>query len=83
MVVKEVKLMAPNKGIRIHPYLDYWLVRATSQRSPAYSDSTGYESVSRLDSKLRKIRTGTQTDIHFHRLPVRLQGGQGQILECL
>ena len=30
MVVKEVKLMAQNKGVRIHLYLDDWLVRATS-----------------------------------------------------
>ena len=29
-VVKEVKLMAQNKGIRIHQYLDDWLLRAPS-----------------------------------------------------
>ena len=32
-VVKEVKLMAQSKGIRIHQYLDDWLVRA-----PSYHD---------------------------------------------
>ena len=31
VVAKEVKLMALQKGIRIHQYLDDWLVRATSQ----------------------------------------------------
>ena len=32
VVAKEVKLMAIHKGIRIHQYLDDWLVRATSHR---------------------------------------------------
>ena len=32
VVAKEVKLMAMQKGIRIHQYLDDWLVRATSHR---------------------------------------------------
>ena len=31
-VVKEVKLMAQNKGIRIHQYLDDWLLRAPSRQ---------------------------------------------------
>ena len=33
LVVKEVKLMALHKGIRIHQYLDDWLVRATSHQT--------------------------------------------------
>ena len=33
MVAKEVKLMALQKGIRIHQYLDDWLVRATSHQT--------------------------------------------------
>ena len=32
VIVKEVKLMAIHKGIRIHQYLDDWLVRATSHQ---------------------------------------------------
>ena len=32
VLVKEVKLMAANRGIRIHQYLDDWLVRARSQQ---------------------------------------------------
>ena len=32
VVAKEVKLMAIHKGIRIHQYLDDWLVRATSHQ---------------------------------------------------
>ena len=33
VVVKEVKLMAVQRGIRIHQYLDDWLVRATSHQT--------------------------------------------------
>ena len=33
VLVKEVKLMAIHKGIRIHQYLDDWLVRARSQKT--------------------------------------------------
>ena len=33
VIVKEVKLMALHKGIRIHQYLDDWLVRATSHQT--------------------------------------------------
>ena len=33
MVAKEVKLMALQRGIRIHQYLDDWLVRATSHQT--------------------------------------------------
>ena len=33
VVAKEVKLMALHKGIRIHQYLDNWLVRATSHQA--------------------------------------------------
>ena len=32
VVAKEVKLMAMHKGIRIHQYLDDWLVRARSHQ---------------------------------------------------
>ena len=31
MIVKEVKLMALTRGIRLHQYLDIWLIRAQSQ----------------------------------------------------
>ena len=33
VVAKEVKLMALQKGTRIHQYLDDWLVRATSHQT--------------------------------------------------
>ena len=33
VIAKEVKLMATQKGVRLHQYLDDWLVRATSHRA--------------------------------------------------
>ena len=33
VIAKEVKLMASHRGIRIHQYLDDWLVRATSHQA--------------------------------------------------
>ena len=33
VIAKEVKLMAIHRGIRIHQYLDDWLVRATSHQA--------------------------------------------------
>ena len=33
VIAKEVKLMATHRGIRIHQYLDDWLVRATSHQA--------------------------------------------------
>ena len=33
MMAKEVKLMALQRGVRIHQYLDDWLVRATSHQT--------------------------------------------------
>ena len=32
MIVKEVKLMALTRGIRLHQYLDDWLIRAQSHK---------------------------------------------------
>ena len=33
MIVKEVKLMALTKGLRLHQYLDDWLIRSQSQET--------------------------------------------------
>ena len=35
MIVKEVKLMALTRGVRLHQYLDDWLIRALSQEAQA------------------------------------------------
>ena len=40
MIVKEVKLMALSKGIRLHQYLDDWLIRAQSQEEAQINTKT-------------------------------------------
>ena len=40
MIVKEVKLMALTRGIRLHQYLDYWLIRAQSQEEAQLNSQT-------------------------------------------
>ena len=76
VVVKEVKLMAIHKGIRIHQYLDDWLVRAGSYQVclPTHTRTITDMPEVRLDSKLGEIRTGAQTNLQFRRLPVRPEG---------
>ena len=60
-VVKEVKLMAPNKGVRIPQYQNNWLVRDTSHTSPSYTD-TELGLMLNLD-KLDQIYSGTLADL--------------------
>ena len=40
MIVKEVKLMALSRGIRLHQYLDDWLIRAQSQEEAEVNTQT-------------------------------------------
>ena len=40
MIVKEVKLMALTRGIRLHQYLDDWLIRAQSQEEAQVNTQT-------------------------------------------
>ena len=40
MIVKEVKLMALTRGIRLHQYLDDWLMRAQSQEEAQVNTQT-------------------------------------------
>ena len=40
MIVKEVKLIALSRGIRLHQYLDDWLIRAQSQEEAQVSTQT-------------------------------------------
>ena len=74
---KEVKLMALQKGIRIHQYLDDWLIRAKSHQICLQHTQTLGSSLpgSRFVSKHGKIRTGSRK---FLRLLVRPERGQGQ-----
>ena len=40
MIVKEVKVMALSRGIRLHQYLNDWLIRAPSQREALLNTNT-------------------------------------------
>ena len=75
VLAKEVKLMVIHKGIRIHQYLDVWLVRARSHQnlSPAFSGTSSNMCEPRLAGEFRKIRVGPQTTLRLCRLPVRPQ----------
>ena len=69
VVTKEVKLMALQKGIRIHQY----------KLVPAYTNTSSSLSGPRLASKHGKIRTGPQANLRLCRLPVPPETGQGEI----
>ena len=79
VVAKEVKLMAIHKGIRIHQYLDDWLVRATSHQVCLQHTQDLVKICQELGWLVNfgKVRTGTKTDLRFCRLPVRPQGQSG------
>ena len=77
-VVKEVKLMAQSRGIRIHQYLDDWLIRAPTKESchqgtipPRPLPGVG------LGNQRTKVRTRTQTDFRVRGLQVRSLPGTG------
>ena len=72
---KEVKLMAIHKDLRIHQYLDDWLVRARSHQACLQHTQELVNNVSAtgLAGELRDIRAGAQTRLQFCRLPVRPQ----------
>ena len=71
--------MALQKGIRIHQYLDDWLVRATSHQICLQHTLTLVAlSRTRVAGESGKVRTGSKTGLQLRRLPVRPQGGQGQ-----
>ena len=70
-----VKLMAIHKDLRIHQYLDDWLVRARSHQACLQHTQELVNNVSAtgLAGELREIRAGAQTRLRFCRLPVRPQ----------
>ena len=71
--------MALHRGIRIHQYLDEWLVRATSHQTCLQHTQTLVAlSGTRLAGEEGEVRTGPKTGFQLRRLPVRPQGGQGQ-----
>ena len=55
VIAKEVKLMAIHKGIRIHQYLDDWLVRATSHQACLQHTQDLVKMCQTLASEFRKV----------------------------
>ena len=51
--------MALSRGIRLHQYLDDWMIRVQSQEEVKVNtqDSGGPDSVLRVDSKSGEVRT--------------------------
>ena len=74
VVAKEVKLMAIHKGI---PRRLVGESQIPPGLSPAYSRSSKDMPRTRLAGEFGKVRTGTQTDLQFCRLPVRSQRRSG------
>ena len=69
-VVKEVKLMAQARGIRIHQYLDDWLLRAPCQATCLQHTRILLALCQELGSKHEEIGTDSSTSFQFRRLPV-------------
>ena len=79
VVVKEVKLMALQRGIRTHQYLDDWLVRATSHQTCLQHTQTLTALCQELGWLVNKeVRAGPKTGFQLRRLPVQPERGQGQ-----
>ena len=72
-VVKEVKLMAQARGIRILKYLDDGLLRALRPETclQTHPDPFGPLPAIMVVGKHEKIRANTATGLQFRRLPVR------------
>ena len=80
VVAKEVKLMAIHRGIRIHQYLNDWLVIATSHQTCLQHTQTLVALCRELGRLVNKEKSELDPKQVFQlcRLPVRPQGGQGQ-----
>ena len=79
VLAKEVKLMAIHKGIRIHQYLDDWLVRARSQQICLQHTQILVKMCQDLGWLVNLEKSaGTQTGLRLSRLPVRPQVRPGQ-----
>ena len=81
VVAKEVKLMVTHKGIRIHQYLDDWLVRARSHQVCLQHTQDLVKMCQELgwlvNSETGEIRTGSEAGFQLCRLPVRSQVQSG------
>ena len=79
VVAKEVKLMALQRGIRIHQYLDDWLVRASSHETCLQHTQNLVVLCQDLGWLVNKEKSaGSKTGFQLRRLPVRSERRQGQ-----
>ena len=74
---QEVKLMALQRVIRIHQYLDDWLVRASTHDTCLQHTQTLVTLCQEL-GWLVKSQNWLPTGFQLHRLPVQPERGQGQ-----
>ena len=72
MIVKEVKLMALSRGLRIHQYLDNWLIRSQSQEEAQVNTQTVVDLTQSLGWIIsqKKIRTETYLGVPVRGLRV-------------
>ena len=74
MIVKELKLMALSRGLRLHQYLDDWLIRSVSGGSTSEHSGSGRSNpVLGMDHQSGKIRTESHSGVFFRglRIPPR------------
>ena len=77
-IMIEVKIMALQKGIIIHQYLDDWLIRSQSKQVLLNQTEWLLALCSpRAENKHRKIRVDTNKGFHFCGLPVQNPDKQG------
>ena len=80
VVAKEVKLISIHKGIRIHQYLDDWLVRARSRQVCLQHTQYLVKMCQQLGwlVNIEKSELEPKTGLPFYSLPVRPQVQSGQ-----
>ena len=57
MILKEVKLMTLSRGIRIHQYLDNWLIRAQSPEESSYNTKVVVDLTESLGSMINQVKS--------------------------
>ena len=70
MIVKEVKLMALSRGLRLHQYLDHWLIRSQSQEEAQVNTQAVGRPNPWVDNKSGKIRTKTYSGVFVRGLQI-------------
>ena len=71
MIVKEVKLMAFSRGLRLHQYLDDWLIRSQSREEALVNSGSGRSNpVLGMDHQSGKIRTESHSGVFVRGLRV-------------